>query len=62
MLPVSSLLTDYYGIDDVCLSVPAIVGADGVGERLPIPLSDDELWGLRRSADAVRAVARQFGF
>lgn len=62
VLPVSSLLTDYYGIDDVCLSVPAIVGHDGVGERLPIPLTDDELWGLRRSADAVREVARQFGF
>ena len=62
VLPVSSLLSDYYGISDVCLSVPAIVGADGVGERLAVPLSDDELAGLRRSADAVRSVARQFGF
>ena len=62
VLPVSSLLTDFYGIDDVCLSVPSIVGVDGVGERLPIPLTDDELWSLRRSADAVRSVVRQFGF
>ncbi|MEZ0449472.1 L-lactate dehydrogenase [Cellulomonas sp. ICMP 17802] len=62
VLPVSSLLDDYYGISDVCLSVPAIVGALGVGKRLPVPLSDDELAGLRSSADAVRSVARQFGF
>ena len=62
VLPVSSLLTGYYGISDVCLSVPAIVGASGVGERLPVPLSSDELAGLRRSADAVRDVARQFGY
>jgi L-lactate dehydrogenase len=62
VLPVSSLLDDYYGISDVCLSVPAIVGAGGVGERLPVPLSEQELAGLRSSADAVRSVARRFGF
>lgn len=62
VLPVSSLLEDYYGISDVCLSVPTIVGASGVGERLPVPLSSDEIEGLRRSGDAVRAVARRFGF
>ena len=62
VLPVSSLLDDYYGISDVCLSVPAIVGASGVGDRLPVPLSDDELAGLRSSADAVRSVARRFGY
>ena len=31
VLPVSSLLDDYYGISDVCLSVPAVVGRGGVG-------------------------------
>jgi L-lactate dehydrogenase len=62
ILPVSSLLDDYYGIGDVCLSVPAVVGAGGVGERMAVPLSSDELDGLVRSADAVRQVARQFGY
>ncbi len=62
VLPVSSLLDDYYGISDVCLSVPTIVSASGVGEHLAVPLSADELGGLRRSAAAVRAVARQFGY
>jgi len=61
ILPVSSLLDDYLGISDVCLSVPAVVGAAGVGDRLELPMSAEELAGLRRSAEAVRAVARRFG-
>ena len=62
ILPVSSLLEDYYVISDVCLSVPAIVHAGGVGERIEVPMTDEELSGLRSSADAVRATARRFGF
>ncbi|WP_404389128.1 L-lactate dehydrogenase [Humibacillus xanthopallidus] len=62
ILPVSSLLDDYYGISDVCLSVPAIVHAGGVGARVEVPMTDAELAGLRSSADAVRATARRFGF
>ena len=59
---MSSLLDDYYGIGDVCLSVPAIVHAGGVGDRVEVPMTDGELAGLRASADAVRATARRFGF
>lgn len=61
VLPVSSLLTDYLGIDDVCLSVPSVVGGSGVSSRLEVSMSDDELAGLRRSADALRDVARRLG-
>ncbi|MGY4646111.1 L-lactate dehydrogenase [Cellulomonas sp. URHB0016] len=61
VLPVSSLLDDFYGISDVCLSVPTIVGARGVMDRLAVPMSVDELAGLRRSADALRSVAQRFG-
>ncbi|MGP7961356.1 L-lactate dehydrogenase [Sanguibacter sp. A247] len=62
VLPVSALLTDYYGISDVCLSVPSIVGRRGVYEQLQVPLSDTEYDGLKTSADKLRSVARQFGF
>ena len=61
ILPVSSLLQDYLGISDVCLSVPSVVGTHGVGARLEIPMSQTELAGLHRSAQALRGVARQFG-
>lgn len=60
ILPVSSLLDDYYGISDVCLSVPSLVHAEGVGRRIEVPMTDEELDGLRRSAEAVRATARRF--
>ncbi|GHS86542.1 Rossmann-fold NAD(P)-binding domain-containing protein [Cellulomonas hominis] len=61
ILPVSSLLDHYQGISDVCLSVPTVVGRSGVQDRLEVPMSADELAGLRRSAESLRAVARRFG-
>jgi L-lactate dehydrogenase len=61
VLPVSSLLTSYSGISDVCLSVPAVVNRTGVLRVLPVPLSDDERDGLHRSARAVRSVIDQLG-
>jgi len=61
VLPVSSLLEDFHGIDDVCLSVPSLLERRGCGERIAVPLSDHELAGLRASADSVRAVAKSFG-
>jgi L-lactate dehydrogenase len=61
ILPVSSYLDGYHGISDVCLSVPSVVGSQGVGARLDIRMSDDELAGLRRSADTLRGIAAQLG-
>lgn len=62
VLPVSSLLDDFYGITDVCLSVPSVVGREGVTEQLQVPLADEEYDGLKRSAEAIRKVARSFGY
>ena len=56
VLPVSSLLHDVVGISDVCLSIPSVVDRDGVETVLPVPLADEEIEGLRRSADTVRGV------
>ncbi|GAA2522887.1 L-lactate dehydrogenase [Rarobacter incanus] len=62
VLPVSSLLHGYYGIDDVCLSVPAVVGKAGVSRHIELPLSAAELRGLQNSADRLRSVVRTLGF
>jgi L-lactate dehydrogenase len=62
VLPVSSLLNDYRGLNDVCLSVPSIVNRRGVDSILPVPLSEEEEGGLRVSADAIRQVVRSLGF
>lgn len=61
VMPVSSLLEDYYGISDVCLSVPSLVDRRGVTENVPVPLSDEELAGLRASAQGMKAVQKRFG-
>jgi L-lactate dehydrogenase len=50
VLSVSSLIHDYYGIDDVYLSLPAVIGRGGVERIVPLGLSADEASGLRRSA------------
>jgi L-lactate dehydrogenase len=62
VLPVSSLLTDYRGISDVCLSIPSIVGRRGVEGLLPVPMNPEEEAGLRSSAETVQRVVRSLGF
>lgn len=61
VLPVSSYLDDYYGISDVCLSIPSIVARAGVVEQLKVHLSASELRGLQKSGDEVRNVAKSLG-
>lgn len=54
VLPVSTLLTGEFGIVDVFLSLPCILGAGGV-ERILLPaLSVEEQEALRRSAACIR--------
>ena len=62
VLPVSSLLKDYQGIDDVCLSVPSIVNRGGVEQPLPIKMNEAELAGLKNSAEQIRSAIRAVGF
>ncbi|HLV54055.1 MAG TPA: L-lactate dehydrogenase [Actinotalea caeni] len=62
VLPVSSMLEGYHGIDDVCLSVPSVVGRSGIERRLDVPMTEAEVAGLRASAEEIRRVARDLGF
>ncbi|MDJ0906287.1 MAG: L-lactate dehydrogenase [Woeseiaceae bacterium] len=54
--PVSSLLTGQYGISDVCLSVPTLVGADGVCRQISLNLEQGELAALEESAALLQEV------
>jgi L-lactate dehydrogenase len=56
VLTVSTLVRGEYGLHDVCLSLPAIVGRGGVQRVLPVPLAAAEVEALRKSAQAIRAV------
>jgi len=56
VLPVSSLVPGYYGIEDVFLSLPAVVDRGGVERVLHLPLNEQETQALRKSAAVLRGV------
>ena len=56
VLAVSSLMKDVYGVEDVALSMPAIVGKDGVEDLIPVRLSPDEQKKLRESAKILKEI------
>ncbi len=61
VLTVSTLLTGEYGMDQVCLSLPAVVGRRGVLRVLPVPLQPDEVSGIQSSAAAIRTAIQASG-
>ncbi len=62
VLPVSSMIQDYRGISDVCLSVPAIVDRCGVESVIPLPMTAQEEAGLKGSAERIRRVVKSLGY
>ena len=50
VLPVSVVLEGEYGLEGLALSIPSIVGREGLEEVLEIPLSGEEAQALRQSA------------
>ena len=52
--PVSSLVSGTYGIRDVCLSVPTVVGRKGVEAQLEIDLWPKEVSALQHSGQVLR--------
>lgn len=59
--PVSSLQQGAYGIRDVCLSVPTVVGRTGVIDQVEIKLWPKEQLGLQNSARALQETLRNVG-
>ena len=55
VLPVS-VRTTVDSVGDVCLSLPSVVGRDGVLSQVAVPMDDAEREALRASAAAIRAV------
>lgn len=55
VLTVSTLLTGEYGVNDVCLSVPAVISKTGVERIIEGKLSEEEQQSLFSSASVLRA-------
>lgn len=56
IMPVSVMMEGAYGIRDIVLSMPAVVGKDGVETQVPIALSDEELRRLQESSEVLHEV------
>ena len=51
--PCSTLLEGEYGLNDLCIGVPVVLGKDGIGSIVEINLSDAEKAHLEESAEGV---------
>ena len=59
LLTVSSVIAGYEGLDDVALSLPSVIGRDGVERVIRLQLSDDERRSLARSAEILKETIGQ---
>lgn len=53
-MPVATLINGFLGLDDVCLSIPCVIGAQGIEQQMFPSLNEAEQASLRRCADVVR--------
>ncbi|MFO7745958.1 MAG: malate dehydrogenase [Psychroflexus sp.] len=54
MFPCSTLLNGEYGLNDLCIGVPVIIGKNGIEKIVEIELNDEEKTKLNESAEAVK--------
>lgn len=60
-LPVSTLLSGQYGIDDLYIGVPAVLGRSGVKNVVELALSEDESAALKHSAEVLSGIVEDAG-
>ncbi len=56
ILPVSTAMHGEHGIEGVVLSMPCIVGRNGIETKVPIRLNEEEEQKLRESADVLKEI------
>ncbi|HZW76996.1 MAG TPA: malate dehydrogenase [Flavobacteriaceae bacterium] len=56
MFPCSVMLDGEYGMKDICIGVPVILGRNGIEEIVEIELNDAEKSKMKESAEAIRNV------
>lgn len=62
VLTVSSLMEGYYGIEDISLSLPAIINSDGIERVLELPLSQKEEEEFKKSAEHLKENFQELEF
>ncbi len=59
VLSVSSLQSDYYGISNVCFSLPTVIDRGGVEHVVRLHLEQEEIEGLQKSAKILKDLTSQ---
>lgn len=60
ILTVSSMQEgENYGVKDVCVSLPCVLGANGIEREITPPMTEEEVAMFKKSADAMHAVVEQ---
>jgi len=54
MFPCSVLLDGEYGLSDLCIGVPVILGENGIEKIVELDLNDSEITKLKESAEGVK--------
>lgn len=62
IISVSTLMDGRYGISDVCLSLPAVIGSNGIVKEVSPKLTEAEVEKLQASAKALKSVIDQIEF
>lgn len=58
IVTVSTMMHGEYGIEDVCVSVPNIIGPEGAKGKVPVNLSDEEVEKLHKSANVLKDIIK----
>lgn len=58
ILPVSNMMHGEYGIENIALSFPAIVGKNGIETKVPISLDEDEVNALIKSSELLKDIMK----
>ena len=58
MFPCSALLEGEYGLEDLCIGVPVVLGRNGIEKIVELDLNDSEMDKLKESAEGVKATNR----
>jgi len=59
IMTVSTMLHGEYGIDDVCLSIPNIIGPEGAKGKVEVKLTDYEVEKLKHSANVLKDIIKE---
>ncbi len=54
------MMDAYHDISNICMSIPAVLNANGIARHITIQMDEDETQKLQASAKALKEIIREF--